>query len=165
MIESRSQLDDAINYAMFPGGKEYDCGIRGVGFSRANLYGLDFAEHVDAAAGRSRDIVLVAQIEHKNALPELDAIFSHPRLDAYMVGPYDLSASMGCTGDFNNAEFLAGLKSIEQKAQTHGVAKGYHQVAPNPAELAKKISEGYGFLAYGIDAFFLHQAAKRPAIE
>ncbi len=164
MIESRAQLDEAIGCAMWPGGGEYPGGKRGVGFSRANLYGLDFAEHIGKDKGPGRDIVLVAQIEHVNAVPELDAIFSHPRLDAYMVGPYDLSASMNLTGDFTNPAFTAVLDSIQAKAKARSMAMGYHVVTPDPAALAAKIGEGYAFLAYGIDSIFLAGAAKRPEI-
>ncbi len=164
MIESRAQLDEAIGYAMYPGGKEFAGGKRGVGFSRANMYGLDFAAHTDASTGLARDVVLVAQIEHVNAVKELDAIFSHPRLDAYMVGPYDLSASMNLTGDFTNPAFIAVLDEITAKAKAHGMARGYHVVAPDPAELAAKAHDGYAFLAYGIDAVFLSGAAKCPEV-
>ena len=162
MIESRAQLDDAISHSLYPGGKEFAHGKRGVGFSRANMYGLDFDSRQDGGFGQ--EIVLVAQIEHVNALRELDAIFSHPRLDAYMVGPYDLSASMGLTGNFAHPDFTAALKDIENAAKKHGMARGIHVVTPNPAELQAKIAEGYSFLAYGTDALFLSGGATRPAM-
>ncbi len=164
MIESRGQLDEAVGYALYPGGAEYAGGRRGVGFSRANLYGLDFPAHIHKDTGLGRDIVIVAQIEHVNAVPELDAIFSHPRLDAYMVGPYDLSASMNLTGDFANPAFTAVLDRIKAKGAEHGVARGYHVVAPDPAELAARAGEGYSFLAYGIDAVFLASRGQCPAL-
>lgn len=164
MIESRKQLDDAIAWSLFPGGKEFPGGRRGVGFSRANGFGMDFAAYVNPENGTAHDIVLAAQIEHVNALEHLDAIFSHPRLDAYMIGPYDLSASMGRTGRFDDPDFLAALALIEQKAAAHGVPKGYHVVAPEPEALRQKVAEGYTFIAYGIDALFLQQSARRPQV-
>lgn len=160
MIENRSQLDDAIAWSLFPGGKEFPGGKRGVGFSRSNLYGMDFPTHT-GPEGEAQEVVLVAQIEHVNALPELNNIFSHPRLDAYMIGPYDLSASMGLTGQFDHPDFKMALAVIEQKAAAHNVPKGFHVVAPEPAALQAKIDQGYTFLAYGIDSLFLQQA-KRP---
>ena len=162
MIESRAQLDDAIAYAQYPGGSEFSAGARGVGFSRANLFGMDFDAHLHPQTGMGRDIVLVAQIEHVRAVPELDAIFSHPRLDAYMVGPYDLSASMNCTGRFDDPEFIAVLETIRTKAEAHGMPRGYHVVAPEPETLAARVKDGYTFLAYGIDALFLMGAARCP---
>ncbi len=161
MIETREQLDEAIHYSLYPGGKEFPGGRRGVGFSRANSYGLDFVEHT-TAEGLGQDIVLVAQIEHVNALGNLEAIFAHPRLDAYMVGPYDLSASMGLTGQFEHPEFLKALTLIEQKAEAAKLPKGFHVVQPDPEALKARAAQGYTFLAYGIDSLFL-QSGRRPS--
>lgn len=162
MIETREQLDAAIAHALFPGGREFSGGRRGVGFSRANGFGLDFPNYVNPESGTAKDIVLVAQIEHVNALEHLDAIFSHPRLDAYMIGPYDLSASMGLTARFDAPEFLAAIRRIEDAAAACKLPKGYHVVAPQPENLRQKIAEGYTFIAYGIDALFLQTGAVRP---
>ncbi len=163
MIESRAQLDDAIACSLYPGGKEFSHGKRGVGFSRANAFGMDFPAHTQGD-GLGQDILLVAQIEHVNALPHLDEILSHPRLDAFMVGPYDLSASMGLTAQFDHPDFLAAIATIEAKANAHTVGKGYHVVKPDPALLQSKIASGYTFIAYGIDSLFIQQAGTRPRI-
>ena len=107
MIESREQLDRAISLSLYPDAG----GSRGVGYSRANMYGRDFDPYrVDVA----KDILLVAQIEHIRAVDQLDAILSHPRLDAIMVGPYDLSGSMGLTGQFDHPDFVAVMARINE---------------------------------------------------
>ena len=162
MIESREQLDKAIAWSLYPGGHAFGGGRRGVGFSRANCFGADFSRHVDAEHGIGHETMLVAQIEHVNALAELDGIFSHPRLDAYMIGPYDLSASMGLTGRFDHPDFLDALASIEKKADEHSVNKGYHVVQPDEESLREKTAQGYTFIAYGIDALFLQKSGKCP---
>lgn len=164
MIQSRAQLDSAISAAMYPGGKEYSTGTRGVGFCRSNSYGFDFVGELDPDAGSSRDIVLVAQIEHVDAMKELDAIFSHPRLDAYMVGRYDFSASMGLTGDFSHPDFLAALETIRHKAAPYRLPAGFHVLSPNQDELVARAREGFPFLAYGVDALFLMSAARLPEL-
>ena len=67
MIESREQLDRAISLSLYPDAG----GSRGVGYSRANMYGRDFDPYrVDVA----KDILLVAQIEHIRAVEQLDAV-------------------------------------------------------------------------------------------
>ena len=164
MIESRGQLDDAIAWSLYPGGAEFAQGRRGVGFSRANVFGMDFAAHLDGESGLAHDLTLVAQIEHVKALVDLDGIFSHPRLDAYMIGPYDLSASMGLTGRFDHPDFLAALALIEQKAEAHGMGKGYHVVQPDEDDLQARIAQGYTFIAYGTDALFLGHGGRRPKV-
>jgi 2-dehydro-3-deoxyglucarate aldolase len=164
MIESFAQLDAAISSALYPGGKGCNSGTRGVGFSRANMYGRDLALHIEPQTGRSREIIIVAQIEHINAVNELDAIFSHPRLDAYMIGPYDLSASMNLTGDFSHSDFVAALETVRVKADEYKIPKGFHIVEPHPEELAAKAAEGYSFIAYGIDAVFLARKMLCPSL-
>jgi 2-dehydro-3-deoxyglucarate aldolase len=163
MIETRRQLDDAIAWSLYPGGKEFSEGARGVGFSRANAFGMDFPEH-SAPDGLGQNLLLVAQIEHVNALAHLDDIFAHPRLDAYMVGPYDLSASMGLTARFDHPDFLAALAHIEQKAEACGMRKGYHVVKPDTALLREKIAAGHTFIAYGIDSLFIQESGARPML-
>jgi 2-dehydro-3-deoxyglucarate aldolase len=156
MIESRAQLDDAIDWACYP---DYG-GSRGVGFCRANLYGKDLAPYRE---GTAKDLILAAQIEHIRALEELPQILAHPRLDAIMVGPYDLSGSMGLTGRFDHPDFIAAMRRIQDSCTRHGANMGVHVVDPNPAELAERVKQGYRFIAYGIDAVFLWRNAQRPA--
>jgi 2-dehydro-3-deoxyglucarate aldolase len=163
MIESREQLDRAIECSIYPGGEFFGTGRRGVGFCRANSYGQDFDSHL-SNKGPGQEIVLVAQIEHINAVQRLDEIFAHPRLDACMVGPYDLSASMGLTGRFDEPAFLDVVARIERKAEEYRIGKGYHVVWPDEAALRDKIRSGYTFLAYGMDSVFLRKGGKVPEL-
>jgi 2-dehydro-3-deoxyglucarate aldolase len=157
MIESRAQLDEAAACALYPdqGGK------RGVGYCRANLYGKDFDSYGE---NRARDLLLVAQIEHIRAVEALPDILAHPRLDAIMVGPYDLSGSMGLTGLFDHPEFAAAMRRIRDICFERGANMGTHVVDPDPAQLAACVREGYRFIAYGIDAVFLWKNAQRPRL-
>lgn len=164
MIESYGQLEAAIDLATYPGQdfwreKGSAGAYRGVGFCRANGFGQNFAAYREQTA---RELVLVAQIEHIGAVNELDAILGHPRLDAIMVGPYDLSGSMGLTGQFEHPDFQKAMERITCACHKAGVVMGCHVVEPNPAALAKEIARGSRFIAYGIDTVFLWRGAKRP---
>ncbi|AAS94826.1 HpcH/HpaI aldolase family protein [Nitratidesulfovibrio vulgaris] len=159
MIETREQLDAAIGWALYPR-TDGPSGIRGVGYCRGNLFGREFDAYRNTTA---RDLVFVAQIEHIRAVENLDAILAHPRLDAIMVGPYDLSGSMGLTAQFDHPDFKAALDRIRDKAVAHGVPMGLHIVQPDEALVRAKVAEGYRFIAYGIDAVFLYHGAQCPA--
>ena len=135
-------------------------GERGVGLGRAQGYGAGFHAYREWLR---TEAVLVAQIEHVEALDHLDAIFSHPSLDAFMVGPYDLSASMGRPGDFGHPEYADALMRIRAAGHRAGKAAGIHVVEPRPEELATRLAEGYGFLAYGVD-FRMIDAACRAGL-
>lgn len=156
MIESRAQFDQAAAWALYPD----QGGARGVGWCRANRYGKNFDAYREGAA---RDLFLVAQIEHIRALDELPSILAHPRLDAVMVGPYDLSGSMGLTGRFDHPDFIAVMRRIRDICGQCRANMGTHIVLPDPEKLAACEREGYRFIAYGIDAAFLWKNAQRPA--
>lgn len=165
MIESAKALADAIDLSTYPGQDawrekgEVAQAYRGVGFCRANKFGADFSRYREETAPK---IFLVAQIEHINAVKDIDAILSHPRLDAIMVGPYDLSGSMGLTGKFEHPEFEAVMTEIASACQKHDVPMGCHVVEPDPALLHREIERGSRFIAYGMDTVFLRKCAKRP---
>lgn len=154
MVKNAQELEKAINFSFYP-----PFGERGVGFSRANLYGKNFTKHVDSI---SNDLVIIAQIEHIDSVNALDDILSVKRLDGIMIGPYDLSASMGLTADFEHPEFIAVIKKIKQKADLFQCPLGLHIVDPDPEILTQKINEGFRFIAYGIDGLFLHKYAECP---
>ncbi len=154
MIESAKALSDAISWAHYP-----PRGVRGVGYSRANLFGQRFNEYLG-----SINPIVVAQIEHINAVKCIGDILKVPRLDAVMVGPYDLSASMGLTEQFDHPEFRAALASVLHACREHGVASGVHIVLPEKDRLQTAIDEGHRFIAYGTDAVFIWSAAVVPDV-
>lgn len=167
MIESGAQLAEAIDLATYPGQdkwRESGCAreYRGVGYSRANVFGRDFDGYRQAEAP---EIFLVAQIEHIRAVENLDDILAHRRLDAVMVGPYDLSGSMGLTGEFDHPDFLAAMRSIREACARRGARMGLHIVKPDPERLREEIGKGARFIAYGIDAVFLWMSAQNPLRE
>jgi 2-dehydro-3-deoxyglucarate aldolase len=157
MIESREQLEFAVSQAFYP-----PKGVRGVGYCNANAYGQHFNEY---ASGSARKIFIVAQIEHIRAVEALDDILTVDGLDAVMIGPYDLSASMGLTGQFDHPDFQKALATYRAKATEHGVPFGFHVVQPDETMLNEKIAEGYQFIAYSIDTVFLYANAQCPKIQ
>lgn len=147
MIDSAEQLRECISYCLYP-----PQGKRGVGFSRANLFG----EHFDTSLeSHNKSLVIVAQIESVEAVENLDKILLVEGLDAIMVGPFDLSASMGQVGQFENIKFKTTIEQISKKVKESNVRMGIHIVRPNLEDLKKVISNENHFVAYGIDALFI----------
>lgn len=168
MIENADQLSRAILLSTYPGQDTWRAAsapaqeYRGVGYCRANGFGKKFADYRNAIAP---EIFIVAQIEHIRAVDNLEEILHVPRLDAIMIGPYDLSGSMGITGEFDNPRFKEMMERINHICSKCGIIMGTHIVMPDPQELGKQIRAGYRFLAYGIDSVFLWNAAQRPILE
>lgn len=153
MIESAEQLVRVRDACRWP-----PAGKRGVGFSRANLFG----KHFEAYAAEAQAPLLVAMIEHAAAVDDLPAILAVEGLDAILVGPYDLSASMGMTGAFDHPEFVAVIERILSACQSRAVPCGMHVVKPDAAVLQARIDQGYRFIAYSIDAVFLNNSVSFP---
>ncbi|MFB9948347.1 HpcH/HpaI aldolase/citrate lyase family protein [Rhizobium puerariae] len=154
MIETAAQLRNLVSACAWP-----PAGTRGVGFSRANLFGKDFDRYRD---GEARAPLVVAMIEHINAVADLDGILSVPGLDAIFIGPYDLSASMGLIGEFDHPDFKATIDGICARARAARVPHGQHVVAPSPGLLSASVQAGHQFIAYSMDAVFLTNSVQRP---
>jgi 2-dehydro-3-deoxyglucarate aldolase len=153
MIESAEQLVAVKNFCRWP-----PAGKRGVGFSRANLFGRHFAEYHEEAQAP----LLVAMIESIKAVDKLEQILEVSGLDALFIGPYDLSASLNATGDFENEKFKTAMRKIQDSCKRHGVCCGLHVVNPSEMELNRRIDEGFTFLAYSLDSVFLERFSKSP---
>lgn len=150
MIESAEQLIAVRDACRWP-----PAGTRGVGFSRANLFGKHFEEYRKEAQAP----LLVAMIEHHQAVARLEAILEVDGLDAILIGPYDLSASMGLTAQFDHPDFCTTMEIIRTLAAAKSIPAGVHVVAPSPEQLRQRLGEGYRFLAYSIDAVMLNSVA------
>ena len=156
MIESAKELTILRDASRWP-----PAGKRGVGYSRANLFGKKFNDYLKEAQAP----LLIAQIENINAIDNLEEILKVEGLDAIMIGPYDLSASMGITAEFDNKEFIMAMDKILSLCNQYNVPCGDHVVQPDPKLLEKRIQNGYRFLAYSADAIFLNNIANCPIIK
>lgn len=137
-------------------------GLRGVGFCRANGYGLTLDKEVACA---NDNVLSVIQIEHIDAVTNINELLAIPGVDAVFVGPYDLTASMGITGQFSDPQYKAALRKILTSCGEHGIAAGIHIVAPSPQELCARIEEGYRLLAYSLDITMLTDHCTRGLSE
>lgn len=153
MLESAEQLIAVRDACRWPPG-----GSRGVAFSRANLFG----KHFDTYRIEAQAPFLVAMIEHVNAVENLDSILAVEGLDAILIGPYDLSASLGLTAEFEHARFKANMACIRETARKAGIPVGLHVVQASVQELDCSLNEGYRFIAYSIDAVMLRTVAENP---
>jgi len=123
-------------------------GKRGVGLGRAQAYGRGFEHYFKA---KSSNLTLIIQIEHVDALANLDQIFGSGLVDGYIVGPYDLSCSLGLPGQFDSSEMLGALSEIKSCAEHYGIPGGLHVIEPEVASLKAGYEEGYRIMIYSVD--------------
>ena len=96
MINTREEAELAVKMTKYP-----PLGYRGVGLARAQGYGENFNEYVEHA---NDDTLLMVQIEHKDAVANIEEILSVPGIDGTFIGPYDLSMSMGIPGQITHPD-------------------------------------------------------------
>ena len=99
-------------------------GDRGCGYRRGQEYGAVPVEKYLADAARRPYVVV--QLEHIEAVKRLDAILSVPGLDGILIGPYDLSMSMGKPGQWTDPEVAAVFDACCQKVKASGKTLGVY---------------------------------------
>lgn len=151
MVCSKEDAMQAVNYAKYP-----PIGKRGVGLYRASGYGTKFEEYKKWV---NEELVIIAQIEHIDAVNNIDEILKVEGIDGTIIGPYDLSGSMGYPGEFEREDVKIAVQKVLDRCKKHNIPSGFHVVDTNPATLKIKIDQGCTFLAYGIDYFFMRDAA------
>ena len=100
-------------------------------------------------------------IENEKALKNLDKILKIKNLDCILIGPYDLSASMGIPGKFKNTKFKNAVKFIKSSCKINKIPCGLHVIEPNFKELKKYANQGFNFLPFSTDTYILNQAIEK----
>jgi 2-dehydro-3-deoxyglucarate aldolase len=152
-IEDAATLREIIAGCQWP-----PAGRRGVGFSRANLFG----KHFEAYKGEAKQPLVVAQVESKKAVDNIESLTQVAGVDAIMVGPYDLSASLGLTGEIGHARVQDAVATVVRACQKAGVPSGIHVVNPDAKLLSSAVDAGHRFIAFGVDAVFISSVAVNP---
>ena len=145
MIECQKQADKVKECAIFP----EKGGARGLGLVRENLWGISKKIISDPP-------LLIAQIETKLGVDNLQFIKEHNIFDYFMIGPYDLSASLGFPEDFNNPLFIEGVEKIKNII---GVEKMAVHIPKNIKKELKKY-KNFSIIAVGMDTTFLIEKYK-----
>ena len=123
-------------------------GKRGVGFCRDNQYGMRLRERV----GEANDETLVCvQIEHVDAVENISEILAVEGVDVAFIGPYDLTASMGITAQFDHADYLAAKQTVIDACKKHDVTAGIHVVEPDVDQVLAAYEAGYRMIAFSLD--------------
>jgi 2-keto-3-deoxy-L-rhamnonate aldolase RhmA len=117
-VESRELLEQAVSWTKFP-----PVGVRGFGLAPTNV------RYEKATIGQilehvNNESMVVLQIETQKAVDMRDELLSVKGIDAVMIGPVDLSISLGVPGDFEHPKMVAAMEAIRDSCIKHGVAPG-----------------------------------------
>jgi len=130
-------------------------GARGVGIGRAHGYGLRFQEYVATA---NESVAVIVQAEHADAVQNIESIVRVPGIDGVLVGPYDLSASLGKLGQVDHPEVTSAIDRVTQACRKADVRLGIFGTSSDAVR--PYIEKGYTLISVGVDTMMLGQAAK-----
>jgi 2-keto-3-deoxy-L-rhamnonate aldolase RhmA len=149
-VNTVEQAEAVARFAKYP-----PRGVRGVGIARAHGYGLKFRDYVNTA---NEGVAVIVQAEHIDSVDNIEAIVRVPGIDAVLVGPYDLSASLGKIGQVDHPDVRHAIHHVTQVCREAQVRLGIFGVS---AESVKPyIEKGYTLIVGGVDTMLLGQAAK-----
>lgn len=152
MVNTREDAEQAVGSVKYP-----PQGFRGVGLARAQSYGVDFEGY---KKWNETESIVIVQIEHIKAVENLEAILSVEGVDAFIIGPYDLSASLGVSGQFDHPDVVKALRRVQDVAKRLDAEAGFHVVPPDPTQVIEKVKQGYRFVAYSLDTLFLSNSCR-----
>ena len=149
-VHTADQAREIISHCKYtPDGK------RGIGIGRAHKYGIDFDRYIKYA---NQETAVVLQAESSEAVDNINDIVKLKGIDAILIGPYDLSASLGKPGEIDHPIVQAAINKIIKTCQNAKLAMGFFGVTPESVLPYKQ--KGFALLTIGMDTAFLINAAQ-----
>ena len=137
-------------------------GVRGFGPSRGSRFGdISGPDYLDAVDDQ---IMVIPQIEHIDAVDDIEAILDVPGIDSVVTGPGDLSATMGLRGQGGHPDVIEAVRRVLQAAIDRGIPAG-HSAGWDPGAVRSFIDMGISWISVDGDWITLFKHAKRVAGE
>jgi 2-keto-3-deoxy-L-rhamnonate aldolase RhmA len=152
MVNSVSDAENAVKAVRYP-----PEGTRGVGLARAQGYGGSFQGYREWL---DQESVVIVQAEHIESVNNLEDILAVDAVDGFIVGPYDLSGSLGVPGQFDHPSMARAMDRVKSVGLASGKAFGIHVIEPDIEELQQRVREGFNFVAYSLDIRMLDRACR-----
>jgi 2-dehydro-3-deoxyglucarate aldolase len=151
MVNSAEQAEQVVRWAKYA-----PLGTRGVGIGRAHGYGAKFQEYVQQA---NEQIAVIVQAEHIDAVNSIETIAQVAGVDAVLVGPYDLSASLGRLGEVRHPEVMDAIEHVTRVCQAAQLPLGIFGLSAEAVQ--PYIKRGYTLITVGVDVVLMGDAAKQ----
>jgi 2-keto-3-deoxy-L-rhamnonate aldolase RhmA len=151
-VRSAREVENIVRWAKF-----YPQGLRGYnGTGVDGRYGaLSPKEYVAKA---NAETFIAIQIEHVDALNEVEKIAAIPQVDILFVGPADLAQSMGILGDWNNPMLWQGIERVAKAVRAAGI---HWAILPLHAEFARRcVDLGCKMLSLGLDTWAVQRGIR-----
>lgn len=146
-VSTSVEVEKIISWCNYP-----PLGKRGFGVARAQGYGFDFDEYTK----RWNEVkTFIVQIESIEAVENIDEILKYEEIDGVMIGPYDISGSLGIPGKLEHPKVKQAAKRVIQACKRYSKGCGTQVIEPDSENIKEKFTEGYTFLVLASDIFLL----------
>jgi len=144
-VRGARQAEEFVTWAKF-----YPRGLRGVnGTGVDGRYGgMNQLEYLRRA---NAETFVAVQIEHADAVEEVERIAALPDVDVLFIGPADLSQSMGLPGEWNHPRVWEAIEQVARAARQHGIH--WAILPPNPTYAQRCVDLGCRMLSLGLDVW------------
>ena len=143
MVKDQNDIKNIIDAAHYP-----PVGSRGTGLFRAQEHGDNFENYIKNSYENTKIII---QIEHIDAINNLEVLLKEKHINGLIIGPYDLSASLGEPGNFESEKFKNAITKFEDLCSNTDKDMGYHIAFPDTDKLKNLLNSGYNFIGYSTD--------------
>lgn len=145
MVNTPEELDRIVNWTKYP-----TVGKRSFGVARAQGYGFDFSIYMRTWNDSS---ILILQIESIEGVSNIDRLVNHEEVDGVMIGPYDMSGSLGIPGQLDHPRVTEACAEVIKACKTYGKSCGTQIVDPDVKNVAQAFKRGFTFVILGSDLF------------
>ncbi len=150
LVNSGDDARNAVKWSKYP-----PQGTRSVGVGRVHRYGAALQQVIETA---NENTAVVVQVEHIQAVQNIDDIVSVEGVDAVLIGPYDLSASLGIPGKVTDPRVTDAIEKVRLACQKKKMPIGIFTASiPFARECAAK---GFTLIAVGTDTLMLVEASR-----
>jgi len=146
-VDTSEQVENLIEWIKYP-----PLGKRGFGIARAQRYGHGFKEYT---AQWNNSSCLIIQIESISAVQNIDQLLKYDEVDGAMIGPYDISGSLGIPGQIDHEEVKNAGKLVVEACKKYGKACGTQDIDPSYERVQLALDSGYTFVVLASDVFIL----------
>ena len=153
LIKNAEDVKKSIQFSLYP-----PLGIRGVNsLSRAQGYGFDFDSYIKRW---NNDSIFMIQIESIEGVKNIESILSYDEIDGVMIGPYDISGSLGVPGQLDHPDVIDASKKVIEACKKFNKSCGTQLNDPNLNNINSLFELGYTFAILGSDLFILWKWAE-----
>jgi 2-dehydro-3-deoxyglucarate aldolase len=147
MVSTEAQVQQIVEWCKYP-----PAGKRSYGVARAQGYGADFDRYVK---DWNESSTIVIQIESIEGVQAIDQLLQHPAVDGVMIGPYDLSGSLGIPGQITHSRVTEACSEVVSACKRQDKACGTQIVDVTREAVDAAFAAGFTFAVLSSDVFLL----------